>query len=225
MFSLTRSVGTRNLVVYVIIVGYSDYISLNVRLDSPNVVTARHRTKISKENNFSVKGLVARCRSFFIYFSYKDSHTSPSPLGFLFSRPYWVPPTPHPQASVAPPPLWILRGGDTLACGEEVGAPSSDDWSVWGAGTGIEENKYMLFLIGSNPPPPLQVLCLAHREKKDWREKECVICGCDRWEVEGMEQLSKKYQKSVAVVFTYFCSVPLGLSSIRSSIDDLQGWN
>jgi hypothetical protein len=40
MFSLTRNVGSRVLVLYVIIVGYSDYISLNVRIDSPNVVTA-----------------------------------------------------------------------------------------------------------------------------------------------------------------------------------------
>jgi hypothetical protein len=67
------------------------------------------------------------------------------------------PPPPHPQASVAPPPLWILRGGDTLACGEEVGAPSSDDWPVSGVGTGIEENKYMLFLIGSTPHAPCQL--------------------------------------------------------------------
>ncbi len=48
--------------------------------------------------------------------------------GFLYSRPNWVRPPPHPQASVAPPPL-VPEGGDgthSLA-GEVVGGPNSDD--------------------------------------------------------------------------------------------------
>jgi hypothetical protein len=36
--------------------------------------------------------------------------------GFLSSRPNWLPPPLHPQASVAPPPL-VPRGWDTLAGG------------------------------------------------------------------------------------------------------------
>ncbi len=39
--------------------------------------------------------------------------------GFLSSRSNWVRPLLHPQASVAPPPLWFQRG-ITLACGERV---------------------------------------------------------------------------------------------------------
>ncbi len=46
--------------------------------------------------------------------------------GFLSSRPKWVPPIPHPQASVAPLPRWS-KGWDTLARGRGVGEPSSDD--------------------------------------------------------------------------------------------------
>jgi hypothetical protein len=38
------------------------------------------------------------------------------------------PPHPLTRRQVLLPPLWILRGGDTLACGEEVGTPNSDDW-------------------------------------------------------------------------------------------------
>jgi hypothetical protein len=37
-------------------------------------------------------------------------------LGFLSSRPNWVPPPPYTQESVAPP-LYGPNGGDTLACG------------------------------------------------------------------------------------------------------------
>jgi hypothetical protein len=115
-------VGTRNLVVYVIIVGYSDYISLNVRLDSPNVVTARHRTKIS-----ALKKIIFGLR-FGGYFSdrhsYKYFHTShsASPLGTEYSecqvfRSVVLIGSPHPSpASECCSPLWIL-GGDTLACG------------------------------------------------------------------------------------------------------------
>ncbi len=121
MFSLTRSVGTRNLVVYVIIVGYSDYISLNVRLDSPNVVTARHRTKISKENNF--------CLRFGGYFSHRHSykylHTyhSPSILDCqAFCSVVLIgSPTPLSRKRVLlSSPVWILWG-DTLACGGRGG--------------------------------------------------------------------------------------------------------
>jgi hypothetical protein len=38
---MSRNIGGRSFVLYVIIVGYSDYISLNVRIDSQNVVTAK----------------------------------------------------------------------------------------------------------------------------------------------------------------------------------------
>jgi hypothetical protein len=41
--------------------------------------------------------------------------------GFLSSRPDWLPPPPHPEASVAPPPDSRWRGGDTLAAGEGAG--------------------------------------------------------------------------------------------------------
>ncbi len=40
----------------------------------------------------------------------------------------WVPPPPHLQESVAPyPPFFGSNGGGTLACGEGVGRPNSDD--------------------------------------------------------------------------------------------------
>ncbi len=45
--------------------------------------------------------------------------------GFLSSRPDWVPPHPHLQESDVPP-LWV-QGGDTLARGEGMGGPDSDD--------------------------------------------------------------------------------------------------
>jgi hypothetical protein len=44
--------------------------------------------------------------------------------GFLSSRRNWGVSRP-PQASVAPP--FVSKGGDTLACGEGVGGPNSDD--------------------------------------------------------------------------------------------------
>ncbi len=46
--------------------------------------------------------------------------------GLLPSRPNWVPPPTHPQASVAPPPLGSKRG-DTLACGGGDGEPNSHE--------------------------------------------------------------------------------------------------
>ncbi len=36
--------------------------------------------------------------------------------GFLASRPNWVPPSPHPQANVAPP-LWVQGGRHTRLLG------------------------------------------------------------------------------------------------------------
>ena len=38
-------------------------------------------------------------------------HRVDSVPGFLYSRPNWVRPPPHPQASVAPPPLWFQKEG------------------------------------------------------------------------------------------------------------------
>ncbi len=47
--------------------------------------------------------------------------------GFLSSRPNWVLPPPHPQASVAPPSPFGSNGGNTLVAGERVGVPNSDE--------------------------------------------------------------------------------------------------
>jgi hypothetical protein len=44
---------------------------------------------------------------------------------FLFSRPNWVRPLPHPQASVSP--LWFGGGGVHSLAGEGVGGPKSDE--------------------------------------------------------------------------------------------------
>jgi hypothetical protein len=46
--------------------------------------------------------------------------------GFLSSRPNCDPPPPHPQGSVAPPPLGS-KGGDTRWGGGSVGRPNSDE--------------------------------------------------------------------------------------------------
>ncbi len=46
--------------------------------------------------------------------------------GFHSSRPNWVPPSPHSQGSVAPPPLWV-QGGDTLASGGVGKGPNLDE--------------------------------------------------------------------------------------------------
>jgi hypothetical protein len=47
--------------------------------------------------------------------------------GFLSSRPNWVPPLPHPQASVASPPLGPRGEKNSLA--GKGGGPKSDDWT------------------------------------------------------------------------------------------------
>ncbi len=49
-----------------------------------------------------------------------------SAMGFLSSRPSWLLPPPHPQASVAPPPL-IPGGGHTRLREREWGGANSDE--------------------------------------------------------------------------------------------------
>jgi hypothetical protein len=61
--------------------------------------------------------------------------------GFLFSRRNWVPPPPHPLASVAPPPLGP-RGGDTLARGRGAGGTYSEE------GTDTVVSLYTILLFG-----------------------------------------------------------------------------
>ncbi len=46
----------------------------------------------------------------------------------LSLRPYLLPPSPFPPASVPPPP-WNQKGGATLAGGEGAGRANSDDWT------------------------------------------------------------------------------------------------
>ena len=50
-----------------------------------------------------------------------------SVVGFLSSRPNWVPPPPCPQASITPPTPFGSKKRDTLACGGGVGGPNSDE--------------------------------------------------------------------------------------------------
>ncbi len=62
-------------------------------------------------------------------FEQDNSQSRQSTKGFFFRRPNWnPPPTPHPQASVSPPPL--VPGGGTHSLGVEgVGESQLDEGS------------------------------------------------------------------------------------------------
>ncbi len=72
--------------------------------------------------------------------------------GFLSNRPNLVPPPPQSLGSVAPP-LFGSKGGDTLACGEGVGGPNSDE----GTGTLVLYAYYKPLQCYESPPS--RIIC------------------------------------------------------------------